>query len=596
MNRLLLFLVMLPKGLWKALGADISQLRAILDAKLKVDDRKPFSMGPNKAVERKKKKKTKNTSLVTVLMSFFMGMIYIMPILITEKNAVVGLAMFYTIFVFFLTFMLITDFAKVIVDTKDKLILFPKPISDKTLMMSRILYISIYLFRFVIPMALPAWIVFGVIKGWVGALWFPFPLLFVVFIVLFVVNGLYILMLKLSKPGKFKETINYFQIGFSIVFFATYMIGSRMMDVDAIDTINIKAFDWARYFPTYWLAASWTWIDPNAKVLAGTKLLSILAVVFPVFSFWATFKWLAPSFSKQLVASENDNVSIVTEEQLTVVKQDKTKSFAYKIADKLNKNFISRAGFLMTWMMTSRSRTFKMRVYPTFAYVPVYFFYILLMSKKPFIEVWQALPDSKSYVMLLYMSSFVIMQAVGFVSMSDHYKAAWVYYSSPVEKPGKVIVGGFKAMWVKFFLPYMIVIGCFVVYMWGTMAIIDVVLATINITVFMLAITITGNRVLPFSMKEQVKDSAGKTVVRVVSTLLLIGVFGLVHYLLPSPNSSFSGDDSSGFLNSIMQLVPWMPWLVKMIFIILSSILLWLLFDSLKNTNWEQLKKAEEHM
>ncbi|MBZ0098498.1 MAG: hypothetical protein K8F30_05410, partial [Taibaiella sp.] len=219
MNRFLLFLLMIPSALWKRLGADVEQLRAILHVKLMMDNRKPLSFGNNRGVEHKKKKDRKYTTWLTMLFSFFMGFVYVFPVIITEFDPVIGLAFFYTMFIFIFTFTLITDFANVLIDTKDKFVLFSRPVSDRTIMLSRLLYIMIYLLRLVIPMSLPAWIVFGIIKGWKGALFFPFPLVLLVFVVLFLVSALYLLMLRLASPGRFKDVLNYFQIGFSIVFF-----------------------------------------------------------------------------------------------------------------------------------------------------------------------------------------------------------------------------------------------------------------------------------------------------------------------------------------------------------------------------------------
>lgn len=570
MNKLLLKLVMLPSGLWQRMGADKDQLRAILHAKLLMDDRKPLSFGANKGMERKRKKKKdrKNTSLLTMLLSFFMGMIYVFPILMCLSNTVIGLAFFYTMFIFFFTFTLITDFANVLVDTKDKLILFPRPINDRTIMMSRLLYIAIYLFRLAIPMSIPAWIVFGIIKGWIGVLFFPFPVLLLVFIVLFVVCGLYILMLRVSKPGKFKEVLNYFQIGFSVVFFATYMLSSRMIDPKAIENVNIEAFDVFKYIPTYWIATSWSWVDSTAAILPGTKWLSIFAILFPVVSLWLTVKYLAPQFIKSLVSSENTEVVVETPKRN--VKEQKNEQQFYKLANLLNKSDIGKAGFIMTWLQTNRSRTFKMRVLPTFAYVPVYFFYILLNNNKPFAEVWSGLPDSKSYITLLYMTTFVIMQGLAYITMSDQYKAAWVYYSAPIEKPGEVILGAFKAMWVKYFLPFMLVIGAFTIYVWGAEKLLDIVLATVNITFFTVAQMYFSYRILPFSMKEQVKDNGVKTIIRVLLTFLLIGVLGVAHYLAD------------------------VLWWLKLIFLVLTAILLWMFYDSLRNTPWNKLKTVED--
>lgn len=570
MNRLLLAMVMLPGGLWKRLGADVTQLRAILKAKLIADDRKPLSFGANKGIERKskKKKKTKHTGTMTVLLSLVMGMVYVFPILLVEKNPVIGLAMFYSMFIFFFTFTLITDFVNVLVDTKDKLILFPRPINDRTIMLSRLLYITIYLFRLAIPMSIPAWIIFGIIKGWAGALWFPIPIVFLMFITLFLVCGFYILVLRLSRPGKFQDVMNYVQIVFSIIFFAVYMLSSRMLNIEALEQINFEVYTWAKYIPTYWMAAAWTWIEPGAQVFEGTKWLSLLAIIFPIVSLWLTVKYLAPQFVKSLVASDNINVEKAKpkKQPKRIEKQDKL----YTWAEKLNKTDIAKAGFIMTWLQTNRSRTFKMRVLPTFAYVPVYFFYIMFSRNKPLTEVWSELPDSNSYIVLLYMTTFVVMQGVSYITMSENYKAAWVYYAAPIQKPGEVILGAFKAMWVKYFLPFMIAIGAFTVYIWGPSTILDVVLATTNITLFIIAQIYFSHRVLPFSIKEQIKDKAGKTVIRVLLVMLLIGGLGVAHY--------FST----------------LLWWLKIIFLVLSSILLWMFYDSLKNTPWDKLKKTED--
>lgn len=595
MSKILLFLVMLPSALWKSLGADTVQLRAILKVKLLVDNRKPLSFGNNKGVETKKKKERKYTSVVTMLLSLLMGMIYVLPILITTVDVVIGLAMFYTMFMFVFTFTLITDFANVLIDTKDKSILFPRPVNDATMMLSRVLYIMIYLFRLVIPMSVPAWIMFGFIKGWKGALFFPFPVILVVFLVIFIVCGMYLLMLKLSKPGKFKDVLNYFQIGFSIVFFAVWMMSSRMINPEAFATLKVETYDWARYLPSYWIATCWTWVENTAKVLPGTRWTSILAIVFPFASLWATIKFLAPQFVKSLVASDNNNTETVVAPVTTKPGQVKAKARFYKLANIFNKTDASKAGFILTWLQTSRSRTFKMRVLPTFAYVPVYFFYILLSGDSSFAEVWNDLPKGHGYIGLLYLTTFVIMQAINYITMSDQYKAAWIFYSAPIEKPGEVIAGAYKAMWVKYFLPFIITISAFVFFIWGFSVLFDIFLATVNITLFTVVIMRLSNRSLPFSKKEQMKDSGLKSIVRVLGTFLLMGILGFSHYTIAaiaSPSDTGLTADLSRFFDTRWLTI--ISFLLKLVLLILSSVFLWLVFDSLKNTTWQGLQKTDQ--
>ncbi len=592
-------MVMLPAALWRRLGADTEQLKAILGAKLKMDDRKPLSFGANKGIERKRKKKkkrkTKYTGALTMLLSFFMGMIYVFPIVMVKANPVIGLALFYSVFLFFFTFMLITDFVNVLVDTKDKQVLFPRPINDRTITLSRLLYIAIYLFRVALPMSIPAWILFGIFKGWVGVLWFPFPIILLLFITLFLVCGFYMLILRLSKPGKFQDVMNYVQIIFSIVFFATYMLSSRILNFEALEQVDIQVYSWAKYVPTYWLAAAWTWVEPNVEVLAGTKWLSSLAIIFPVLSLWLTVKYLAPSFVKSLVSS--DDVGTEKKKETKKVKRDER---MHRWANMLNKSDIGKAGFIMTWIQTGRSKTFRMRVLPTIAYVPVYFIYILMggfsgfQNGRSFGEVWRRLPETDDYLILLYMTTFVLMQGLGYVTMSESYKASWVYYSAPINKPGQVIVGAFKALWVKYYLPFMVIVSLFTISTWGYHTIIDVILATVNTTLFTVAVSYKSYRSLPFSMKEQMKERGVKTVFRVLGVFLLIIVMAGLHYIFNGASSLQRFLERIGYDFIDISWLTGFFFIIKLIYLALSSALLYTFYNSLQNTTWSSLKTNED--
>lgn len=596
MNRLLLFFVMLPSGLWRSLGADIAQLRAILTAKLLVDDRKPLSFGANRGMASSKKKDRKYTSIRTMLLSFFMGLIYILPIGMVYMDATIGLSLFFLMFAFMLTFTMITDFANVLVDTKDKFILFSRPVNDKTIMLSRLLYIFIYLMRLVIPMTLPAWIMFGVLKGWTAVLFYPLSVLLMVFLVLFIVCALYILMLQIAGPGKFKDVLNYFQIGFSIVFFAVWMLTSRSINPEAIEGVDINSFAWAQLTPMYWLSVCWSWIDATAVIIPGTAWMGALAIVLPFLCLWLTVKYLAPQFTRKLVMgdvnAESMKVEIKPKKAGKVSSVDKLS----KRAAMFNKSSEGMAGFIITWLQTSRSRNFKMRVLPAIAYVPVYFFYMLSNGRGSLGETWEKLPEGHSYVGLMYLTMFVLMQAINFITMSEQYKAAWVYYAAPVGKPGEVIAGAYKAMWVKYYLPFIMAIAVFCIFIWGPKVVPDIILATLNTTVFTVIMMRISYRVLPFSKKEQMKEAGGRSFIRVFGSFIIMGVLGLGHYIVAALSNLREGSRMDNMVSGIVD-PSWLTIIsfsLKIVFIILSSILLWISLDSLRNTTWDRMKKDEE--
>lgn len=558
MNKFFLYLIMLPRGLWRSLGADVDQLQAILNVRLLMDNRRPINMG------RPQKKPSKASIALQMFLSSLAGFIYIFP-LFTFNDKIVGVFGYFSFFMVMLSFTLITDFSNILVDTRDKHIILPRPINDRTVFLSRILHVFIYLFRIVLPMSLPGWVAVGFLFGWMAPVWFIVPLLLMVCMVLFLVNGLYLLILRLTTPTRFKEIINYFQIAFSVLIFASYYLFPRLMEQQVVQEFNPINYPFLKWIPSYWLAATWSWLGVP-YVLAGTKWVAALAIIFPVVCVYVTARFLAPTFTKKLGALDVTDAPPPVK-AATSAKGGQKKSLAFRFANAFNKSQAAQSGFLITWWQTGRSRSFRMRVFPTFAYIPVYFVW-LLTNNKDGLGGLKNLADGHRHLLLLYMSSFVLLNAITYITSSEQFKAAWIYYATPVEKPGRVMTGGFMAVWVKFFLPFFIAISAFVLWIWGTNSLLDIALALVNVSMFALIIVRVGMRRLPFSVSEQMVNSGGRFI-RTFMGMLVPAALGFGHYLA-------------------VEL-----WWLKALFLVLSSILLWLVWDSYSNTSWKDIKALD---
>jgi hypothetical protein len=462
-----------------------------------------------------------------------------------------------------LTFTLVTEFSQVLIDTRDRYIILPRPVSDKTLLLSRLLHVFAYLFRTVLPMAIPGWIACGVLIGVAGVLWFPVTILLLVLLVLFTVNALYVILLRVTTPQRFKEVLNYFQIGFSVLVFAAYYLLPRLVDSANIMRFNAADHPGIQGAPTYWIAATWTWVGVEAS-LANTRYIGIIAIILPCLLAWVLVRFLAPDFARRIGGLDT---SSTTEDAVHPGKSG-TKNRSARWAKLFTRHPETRAGFMLTWIQSGRSRSFRMRVLPTFAYVPVYFVYLLSSSDEGFSRTWAELADTRKHLVLLYMTSFVLLQALSYITLSDQFKAAWVFRAAPAQVPGRIMAGAFKAVWVKFFLPFFIAISAFVLTRWGLPAILDIVLALTNVTLFGLLTARLGYRQLPFSIPEQLANSGNRTVLRVFIGLLVPGTLGTAHY--------FASD----------------IWWLKILFLILSFILLWLVWDSHSGTTWSGLDKT----
>jgi len=562
MNKLLLYLVMLPSALWRSLGADTDQLRAILDLKLTLDDRKPLTLG-----RPQKKKSIKYGSILSALIYLGMGCMYILPLLVLPDR-IFSITVFFTLLLSIITFMLITDFSNVLFDARDKYILFPRPVSDRTLVLARMLHIFVYLFRVVLPLSLPGWVTLGIADGWPSATLFIVPLLLLVFLALFLVNSVYLLVLRLAKPERFKDVINYFQVFTSVIFFGSVYILPRLFDHENLAAFDVHKYNWVRYMPTYWLAACWSWIG-FPVILSGTAGYSVLAVAVPLICMYILVKILAPQFSSRIAGIDVAD-SGGYNPPVNGVRRKAPGRLYQRLANAFNRTDDARAGFMIGWLQTARSRSFRMRVYPSFALIPMYFVYLLTLEHTSMGDAMSHLARKPMHLFILYYSSFVMINALNYLSMSDQYKAAWIYYAAPLATPGTVMIGAFKAVWVKFFLPFYLLLSVFIIYVWGPAAIWDILLAMVNVTLFLACIVRVTLRHLPFSIIEQTKQGGG----RIIKSLLAMSVsfvLGWAHYL------------------TIATSLLWL----KLLFLALSCILLWLVWTSYAATTWDSLIKGE---
>jgi len=550
---------MLPAPLWARLGADVPQLRALLDARLKLDDRRPLN-GITRPNAQKKQKRF--AILLSMVVSLFSGIIYTFVFAMNDVPG--GLFFYFGIFLLMLSFLLISDFSNVLVDTRDKYIVLPAPVSGRTLFLTRLLHVGVYLFRIVLPMSIPGAVVLGMQHGVVAAIWLFFPVLLLAATALFLVLGAYLLMLRFAGVRRFKAILTYFQIAFSIIVFGSYYLLPRLVDSSRFMDFSIESLGWARFTPPYWLMSLYSWILPRGP---QSWSYGVLAIIFPLLCMYLVVRVFAPRFTALI-----GEIDTVDGGQPVAVKpgRSRTPGIGMRLSKMklLNRSAASQAGFLLVWLQTARSRSFKMKVYPSMATIPVMILAPLLTRGGNAQEVLDKLRDSSMFIFLLYMCTLFLIGILSALSISESYKAAWIYRASPLEEPGTIIAAGYKVILIKYILPFYLVISAVVFYIWGARVILDVVLAVMNVTFYGWCMMRLNFRKLPFT--EVAEDTGGGS--RFLLSLLGVfigGLLGLAHYL------------TFDFI------------ILKLLFIALSGVAIWLVSDSVKHTSWGSLKSRE---
>jgi ABC-2 type transport system permease protein len=563
MNKIFLRFISFFYGILARTGVDTYQLYQILRIKLMMDDRRPKAMfatrkGANNAATARS---PWLQTFFTLLMGGAIGLT-----LTLNKMPYVGETYYFLIFMVLMALTMISDFTTVLIDTRDQFILLPRPVNDRTVAVSRILHISIYVLRLALLQGLPALIIVGFVDGPLAVPLFFIQILEATFMSIFMVNIIYLLLMKSVSPQRFKDIISYFQIGFSVMIFAAYYLLPRLINVSVLGNISLLSHWWAYILPPVWIAALNELLIHHGSANTTTSLLAILGLIVPVAGLWFVAKVLAPGFNRRLsvIATSDGNSTTPTQ-----TKKAGKFSLIEKLSNILAPDPVENAGFRITWKLAARTREFKMKVYPAFAYVPIYFLYFALNGKGASLsDRLDKLQSSNYYVFLVYLSTFILSAVLSHVSMTEKYKAAWVYYAMPIGKPGKILSGMYKAIITLYFLPYCLVLSIVVVAVWGPQAINDLILAFLISLIYGILMALFMVKGLPFSKPVITKQGGGKMITSLM-ILAFIAAIGYGHYLLIK-----------------WEMVIW-------ICIVPALLINWIMFRQYKKQTWDNIELGE---
>ncbi|MDB5136861.1 MAG: hypothetical protein JWP37_3464, partial [Mucilaginibacter sp.] len=222
MNNILLMLLSMDKiflrfvsffyPLLAKTGVDTDQLNEILRVKLLMDNRRPKAMFAARKNAKNGQQSPWMVNIFTLIMGLLIGLL-----LTLNGMPYIGETLYFIVFMVFMAITLISDFTTVLIDTRDQFILLPRPVNDRTVALSRILHISIYVLRLALLQGLPGLVIVGFIDGILAVPIFFIQILEATFLSIFMVNIIYLLLMKSVSPQRFKDIISYFQIGFSVL-------------------------------------------------------------------------------------------------------------------------------------------------------------------------------------------------------------------------------------------------------------------------------------------------------------------------------------------------------------------------------------------
>lgn len=517
MEKLILKFILLFPGFWKSLGINFEQFKIILQIKIILEDRKPISFRRSRT-----NKSSSSSSILQFVVYLMIGLVF-MAILLSIPDRYLAVSIMLLTFVSMLSITLVTDFSPILFDTRDQYIIMPRPVNDRTLSIARITFIAIKLFNQIIALTAP--VLVYVLFDWhiTSVLVLFLQLIFSTLVALIGVNGFYLISIKYLPIQKFKDAITYIQIGLSLVLFLSYYVGPNLIQsiVQSHLTMGQLRFLWI--FPSTWIASFQPLIfgDQNLPVI----ILSILGALTPFAGIYACIKLFSRGFNSKIAALAS--ADSYPNENLPLKQNHGSKQPVYKwISAKVCSSAVEEAGFGIVWLISAKTREFKQQLYPSLAYLPIYFTFLFIRTGEelPMADKILKIRDSGLYIVMFYLSLLTMLTVFQLITQSNKYKAAWIYYTTPIHKPGQLMTGVLKACLIKYVLPFNVLFLCICIPLFGLNSINDLLLSSAVGGIESILIMLFMVKNYPFSKANQSNSKA-------ITNLFILGLLGILGFL-----------------------------------------------------------------
>lgn len=542
------------QSLFRAMGADYGQLRAIVQVKLMMDNRRSLV-----GLGRYGRQATESNSNFTRILAIYTvvgALISFSLLAIPHKDVLFfPLTLQFAYIMALCAMTLISDFSSVILDSSDNQIILPRPVSSRTLWLARIVHISSYLVAITLSLSVGAIVIIAVRFGALPGLLLLIMSLLSAVLMVFLTNVFYLVLMRFISEEKIREVINYFQIVMAVLFYGGYQLLPRLIDSQEALTQALEHQWWHYLIPPMWMAgAVETFVRP---VLDSTHLIFlILALVTPFAGLWFMNRFLTADFTQTLSSIDQESRPDVATAASIRVTQSNSSGWVDQLSGWFTTNSLERAAFAFTWRVTGRDRKFKLKTYPQLGFSLAYVVVLSFQDQSP---------GSRDflYLIALYFAGIYVMVAQYQLSVSDNYRASWIYGSAPIREPGDILSGSLKALIIKLLIPFYLLVSIYILYRYGIDKISDVLLAFSNSLVMLLSAALLSTRYMPFSV---VQDAIRQNnTARSLLVSVVLGVVGASHYGLT--------------------FVPYGVWAA----IPLSIATFWVLLRQYKKTGWTRI-------
>lgn len=498
--------------LFDKFGVDYRVMRRILQIKLIMDGRRVPTIINN---YKKDEEDDENKFFKSLLHYFLLG-IFLIILVAIRGNIMYQMTTFFGITMFMLLTTLISDFSSVLLDLRDKNVIFTKPVDSRTINSAKILHILIYMFY--ITTALTGLALLAALRhGVVFFLVLFFEIILIDIFMIAVTAIIYTFILKFFDGEKLKDVINYVQIALTISLTVGYQFMGRLFSFVDINVIFTPKW-WQYLIPPIWFAAPLEMIFNN-NYSSYLMTLALMAMIIPIISIVIYVK-LMPTFERNLQKLNNNS---------NFVKRNK-KSISEVIGELICLNKMEKIFYKFTCNIMKNEREFKLKIYPSLGFSIIFPFIFLFntISRGTSFGEWITYLSTTKYYFNIYFCALTSSTVIMMIKYSEKYKGAWIYKVAPIKEIPPIFKGTIKACLVKLIIPIYLFDAIVFLWVFGIKILPHLIIVFLNIILFVIVCFKAMNKALPFSKSFQItQDGEGLTNFLLI---IFLGIIAGAHY------------------------------------------------------------------
>jgi len=500
-------------GLYKKAGVDYDVFRLILNTKLTMDGRRKATVFN----DNRKNKEDSNQFYKALIMYAFFG-IFIGLMLIFDVNKMYLMTIYFSAIMFMVLTIFISDFSYVILDVRDKNILFTKGVDNKTINAAKITHVVIYMIYLTLALVGVSFII-SFKYGGLYSLIFILEIILLDIFMIIITALVYLFVLKFFDGEKLKDMINYVQIVLSIAMVVLYQIVPRLFGVIDVSNITYKEKIWHLLIPPMWFSAPLSIISGEGITLIKI-IMCVLAIAIPIVSIIIYIK-LIPSFENNLQKLNNNEDKIKEKNKLLI-----------KINNLFCKDNTERAFFNFSIGIMNSEREFKLKIYPNLALGIVFPLIFILPSieRNSIGGIFESIRNSRFYLSI-YAFAIVIPNILIMLRYSEKYLGAWIYEVAPIMKISSIFKGVIKAALYKLMLGPYIILSIIFIVIFGPGVIVHLIISFLSFILLMIINFTVLKKVFPFSQKFEATNS-GEGLLTLFTSLGCSIILLLIHFAI----------------------------------------------------------------